>query len=451
MKAKRALALAALIVACAAAAFASGKADAASADAQGTSNPAMAGGPPPGSPPGPPPGQGGAIPSGTVDHGTYAAKADSDIDGGTFSSTGDAENALRVEGGVRVTLDNLVVRKTAGAAGAGDSSNFYGSNAGILVMDGSEAVIDDADVRTAADGANGIYSYGDGTSVTVNNASIKTSNRGSGGVMVAGGGSMTVNDSDIETQGGSSAALRTDRGGGTLTVDGGSYVSHGDGSPAVYSTAAVTVSNAALVSTTSEAIVVEGMNSVSLENCDVTGNMRKDNVENLQNVMIYQSMSGDAETGKSSFSMTGGTLVSNNGDMFYVTNTSCDIRLEGVGLTLSNDTLLRVVGNDARNGWGTAGQNGGQCEMTAVDQSLRGNVVVDGISSLALSLTEGTDFTGTVNAEGSDGTVSVHVDSSSTWTMTGDAYVTGLTGAVENIHAQGHTLYLNGKAVDNLG
>jgi hypothetical protein len=391
----------------------------------------------------------GGAPGGsqTVDHGTAVNAITADASGTTYASTGDRENAARVAGSVKVSLKNITVNKTAGEAGTGDTSNFYGSNAGLLALDGADVTIDGAKVTTTARGGNGIFSYGSGTKVTVNKATIRTTKDSSGGVMVTGGGTMYVNDSDIDTQGGSSAALRTDRGGGTLVVKGGSYVSHGNGSPAIYCTADITASDATLTATTSEAVVVEGKNSVTLKNCVVSGKMIKDNVENLQNVMIYQSMSGDAATGKSSFTMEGGSLTSNSGDMFYVTNTSCAVKLTGVALKLSNAYLLKVVGNDARNGWGVVGKNGGQCEFTAASQVLGGKIKVDSISTLSLSLATGTNFTGSINEEKEGGKVSLAIDSTSTWTLTADSYVTDFTGALDSVKTNGHTLYVSGKAV----
>ena len=100
------------------------------------------------------------------------------------------------------------------------------------------------------------------------------------------------------------------------------------------STAEITVSGAELTANNSEALVIEGKNSIILENCTVTGNMSDikgtSSDENVHNVMIYQSMSGDADVGTSVFSMTGGSLTSKNGDMFYITNTHCVMTLKGV-------------------------------------------------------------------------------------------------------------------------
>ena len=201
------------------------------------------------------------------------------------------------------------------------------------------------------------------------------------------------------TSGNSSAAIRSDRGGGTVNVNGGSYTSNGYNSPAVYSTAAITVQNAELTANNSEALVIEGKNSIALTNCTVSGNMSStkgsSSSENVHTVMIYQSMSGDADAGTSEFSMTGGSLTGKNGNLFYITNTHCILTLSGV--TLKN----------------------------------------------------GSTFTGTINiadnAEGgtavSDNAV-VTIGSGCTWTLTGDCTITSLTNN-GTINFNGHTITLD--------
>lgn len=61
-----------------------------------------------------------------------------------------------------------------------------------------------------------------------------------------------------------------------MVVDGGSYTSNGTGSPAVYSTADIAVNNADLTANGSEAVCIEGLNSLHLFDTDLTGNMSDD-------------------------------------------------------------------------------------------------------------------------------------------------------------------------------
>lgn len=402
-------------------------------------------GPGAGVPPGGAPGM--AQGNNSVDQGTTANTVTSSVAGLSYSSQGDTENALRVTGSTKVTLAGVTVTKSAGAAGSGDSSSFYGNNAAVLVTGGAQATFTSPRVTSATKGANGIFVYGTGTKATVANAVIRTTGDASGGVMVAGGGAASVTNADVDTQGGSSAAIRSDRGGGTLTVDGGTYTSHGNGSPAVYSTATITVKNATLSATGSEAVVVEGKNSVVIENSTVTGHMVKDDVESIHNVMIYQSMSGDAAVGHGSFTMVGGSLTSLAGDMFYVTNTTATLSLTNVKLTPSSSVLLKVVGNDARRGWGKVGSNGGELTFAATQQALAGTMVVDAISKLNLVLAQGSTFSGTINEADQQGTVAVTLDATSTWSLTGDAHVTSFQGNLDNVVTNGHALWVNGKKV----
>ena len=378
---------------------------------------------------------------------------DGTYSGTAYTSTGDDENALRVDGAT-VTLDGVTVDKSAGATSNAENGDFYGVNAALLATNGATVTIQNATVTSSAQNGNGVFSYGSGTTVNISDSTITTTADNSGGIQTTGGGTTNASSLTVETSGNSSAAIRSDRGGGTVNVDGGTYTSGGYNSPAVYSTAAITVKNAALTANHSEALVIEGKNSIVLENCAVTGSMSDtqgaSSDENVHAVMIYQSMSGDADVGTSTFSMTGGSLTGKNGDLFYVTNTHCVLTLSGV--TLRNEDadacLLRVVGNSASRGWGTAGANGAQVEFTADAQTLEGGIVVDTVSTLNLTLQNGSTFTGTVNiienAQGgtavSDNAV-VTIGSGCTWTLTGDCTLTSLTNN-GTINYNGHTITL---------
>ena len=371
----------------------------------------------------------------------------------TYTSTGDDENALRIDGAA-VTLEGITVDKSAGATSNTENGDFYGVNAALLAINGATVTITNATVTSSAQNGNGVFSYGSGTTVNISDSTITTTADNSGGIQTTGGGTTNAENLTVETSGNSSAAIRSDRGGGTVKVTGGVYTSGGYNSPAVYSTADITVKNAVLTANRSEALVIEGKNSIVLENCTVSGSMSDtqgaSSDENVHNVMIYQSMSGDADVGTSVFSMTGGSLTAKNGDMFYITNTHCILTLSGV--TLRNEdadgALLRVVGNSASHGWGSAGSNGAQAEFTANAQTLEGDIIVDSISTLELTLTGGSSLTGTVNiVENAQGgaavgsNAAVTIDSGCTWTLTGDCVISSLVNS-GTINFNGYTITL---------
>lgn len=396
-------------------------------------------------------GNGGPGQSSDASNGTAATTIDSDTtaDGETYSSTGDDENALRVDGAT-AELTNITVNKTEGSSSSADNGDFYGMNAGLLAQNGANVTIKNATVNTGVKNGNGIFGYGTGTTVNISDSTIRTTGDCSGGIQTTGGGTTNAANLDVETQGNSSAAIRSDWGGGTVDVKGGSYVTNGTGSPAVYSTADVSVSDATLIANNSEAVVVEGKNSVSLTDCNVTGNMTGtygDDSENIHNIMIYQSMSGDAEVGEANFTAEGGVITAKSGDMFYVTNTDCAISLKNVVFKLANEVFLRVEGNSSSRGWGKEGANGGDVVLDAADQEIDGQILVDDISTLKLNLTDGSSFTGAVNPDGAEGTVDVTLSKDSTWTLTGDSYVSSFTGSTDNVIANGYHLYVDGEQV----
>ncbi len=434
--------------------------DGANAPSSGNAGP---GGTPPGGNGGP-----GGAPGGSSADIEYSASveitsADSQT-GMTYVSTAADESALIISTADEVTVTDPTVTKTGDSDG-GDNCNFYGLNAAVLVKDGAEAAITGGSITSDADGANGVFCYGgnggqngatgDGTTLIIRDTVIRTTGDGSGGIMTTGGGVTYAYDLDVTTSGQSSAAIRTDRGGGTVIVDGGSYTSNGLGSPAIYSTADITVSNAVLTSNLSEGVCIEGLNSITLNNCDLTANNTKcnGNATFLDTIMIYQSMSGDADSGTSYFTMTGGSLTSKNGHVFHVTNTSAVITLQGVNIVNEDaDDILLSVCSD---GWSGGGN---KAAVKAVSQKLSGAIKVGSDSELTLELTNGSSFEGMIdgsitNAKGESvstetGSVKVTLDSSSTWTLTGDSYITEFDGDASCVISNGYTLYVNGTALN---
>ena len=360
----------------------------------------------------------------------------------TLNNSEDGGHAITADSG-SASYSNVLVTKTGDSDG--DEADFYGENAAVFATDGSTLDLNSIVVKTDGKHANGVFSYGEGTTVNISDSYIKTTGNCSGGLMTTGGGTMNANNLTIETSGNSSAAIRSDRGGGTVNVSGGYYTTSGKGSPVIYSTADITVSDATLASTTSEGVVIEGKNSVTLNNVSLTADNNAHNSDKsdvYKAVMIYQSMSGDAAQGKSSFAMNGGSLVNKNGDVFFVNNTATDITLNGATITNEGDGLfLRAQAA----GWGSEGSNGGLVNLTATNQKINGDMLVDSVSVLNLYLKSGSVFTGAINTDGAQGEVYVEIESGSTWTLTADSYISSLTCEAGSIDLNGHKLYVDGK------
>ena len=382
-----------------------------------------------------------------TDSGTYT---------GTYASTTADQNAVLINGSYAPTFTGITLTKSGSSSG-GDDCNFYGINSGLLAKSGATPVITGGTFTTSATGANGVFSYGggsgDGTKVTISNAAITTSGGNSGGIMTTGGGITKATSLTVTTSGASSAAIRTDRGGGTVTVSKGTYKATGAGSPAIYCTASIDVSDATLTAVDSEAVVIEGKNSVSLTDCVVNGDMEERSGQNYsyQGIFLYQSGSGDADSGTSSFAMSGGSLTlafkNESGykrSAFHITNTTAKVSLTSVDIEADDkDYLIQCDGNSA--GWGTAGSNGGTCAFTAASQDLSGDIMVDTISALALTLKNGSVWTGkstiatnSVNTSPTTAPFTLTVASGCKWVVTGDSSVSSLSYDGSVVDASGN-------------
>ncbi len=358
-------------------------------------------------------------------------------------NTADGEHAITADG-ESVSYESMAVKKTGNSSG--DEADFYGENAAIFATNKATMTLKNILVETNGEHANAVFSYGEGTSVNISDSVIKTTGNCSGGLMTTGGGKMAAKNLTIHTTGNSSAAIRSDRGGGTVNVTDGSYTTDGKGSPVIYSTADITVNNAKMESTASQGVVVEGKNSVTLNNVDLTASnttKNSDKSDYYQAVMIYQSMSGDADEGASSFKMDGGKLTNKNGDIFFVNNTTTTIDLTKA--TIVNKDEDGIFLRACAAGWGSEGSNGGQVTLNAEEQTIDGDIVVDKVSTLNLLMTEKSAFTGAINEDGAAGDVYVELKNGSTWKLTGDSYITSLTCDADSIDLNGHKLYVNGK------
>lgn len=411
--------------------------------------------PPQGTPPAGNPG--GSQPGGMTDSSAFNFTGAYTIDGTTETQTGQSYNATNADESAvyvlnagNLTLKNATI-SSSGNSSSSDASSFYGLNAGVLAASGGVIDLSGSTVTTTGDGANGVFASGEASQVTIANTTIHCTGQYAHAVMATQGGKLTVTNVDMTTAGGSSGAIATDRGSGTIDVSGGTILTSGSNAPGIYSTGVITVKDANITATGSEAAVIEGGNTIVLQNTQITSTFA-----DKWGVMIYQSMSGDAEGTQGSFSMDGGELsyTSSTGPLFYVNNATALITLKGVTLKAGSGILV----NAAAGNWGTSGSNGGTVVFTADGQSLAGEMTADSISAISLVLQNSSTWEGAINTAKTAKSISLTLDGSSSWNVTADSYLTtfsdeaGISGtAITNITGNGYTVYYDASANPSLG
>ena len=370
------------------------------------------------------------------------------INNETYTGSESDTNVVLVSGNIIVNMDGVTINKK-GDTNNSDNSSFYGINSGILVNDNANLNINNTNVNTSSKGANGLFSYN--SNIIVKDTIIKTSSDLSGGIMVAGNGNITASNLQINTKGNSSAAIRSDRGGGNILVTEGVYETNGQGSPAIYSTANIQVSDAKLVSNHSEGIIIEGKNSIKLNNVDLidTNDTLNGKSTTYKNIFIYQSMSGDAANGEATLTIKDSKITTNNGDTIYVTNTDANITLENNEF-INNDDMgyfIRVK----KDSWGIDGMNGGVVNLNLNNQTIEGNIYIDDISTLNINMSNSSYYEGTINSDNTGAKIELVLDKKSKIKLTGDSYITTINDAnraYTNIDFNGYKLYVEGTPIN---
>ena len=258
---------------------------------------------------------------------------------------------------------------------------------------------------------------------------------------------------NITTQGGSCAALATDRGEGTVIARNSTLETNGSGSPVIYSTGDISIENSTGTANGSQMVVIEGKNSATVTNSSLIASAKGNRGDtDVAGIMIYQSMSGDASEGTGTLTATNSSLeIASDSDyyksapMFFITNTDAVINLTNTKLTYGSGVLISAKGTDE---WGKSGSNGGNVTLNAEKQTLKGNIEADNISEVAINLASST-FEGTINGENTAKEVTLKIDSDSKVKLTGDSYVTSFDGDTSNIDFNGFTLYVNGVAINS--
>ncbi len=374
----------------------------------------------------------------------------------SYKTSESDKSIILVENGGNLTLDGGEVSKTGGDSSNTENSEFYGVNAGILVTENSTATIKNATIDTNAKGSNAVFSTGTDSKIYISDSTITTTGSSSSrGLDATYGGYIEADNVNITTQGGSCATLATDRGEGTVIAKNSKLETNGSGSPVIYSTGDISITNTEGTANGSQMVVIEGKNTATVTDSTLIASAQGNRGDTDQaGIMIYQSMSGDAGEGTGTFTAKNSSLSVQSSSkyyktapMFFITNTDAIINLNNCKLSYGSNVLISSKGTSE---WGKSGSNGGNVTLNAENQTLEGNIEIDNISTLTMNLSS-SFYSGTINADNTAKSIELKLDNDSSITLTGDSYVTSLDdsdSSYSNINFNGYKLYVNGVAIN---
>ena len=368
------------------------------------------------------------------DYSSYSATStNTNLSGKTLSSSKSDQSVVYITNS-GITIKDSTLQKTGGDSSNTENSEFYGVNAAVLVQ-GGEVKITDGTITTGAKGANAVCATNSGT-VSISGTTVTSTGSSSArGLHSTYGGKITATNVKVSSTGGSCATLATDRGEGTVSCTGCTLSTAGSGSPLIYSTGTITVSGTTGTANGAQCVVVEGKNTAIVQEssdlkCKGVGN--RGDVDH-SGIFLYQSMSGDADTGTATFTCKESKLeidstssVYDSAPMFFITNTAAAINLEDCEFSYGSGTFLSATTNSA--GWGNSGKNGGTVTLTLTNQEIEGDFIVDSGSSLTINMVN-SKIKGKINSDNASSNVAVTLDAASSITLTGNSYINFLINA----------------------
>jgi len=282
--------------------------------------------------------------------------------GETLESSSQYYNVVQVTNGT-LNLINCTFSKTGDGSG-GDNSSFYGNNSTIYAgaasstnyqsttaASGAKIVITNGVVTSSAQGANAVIAT-NGATVEIDGITIVNNNSVSRGLHATYGGIITASNVDITTNEATSSTIATDRGGGTVTVTGGTATANGSRSAVIYSTGTMSATDLVGTSAQGEIAVIEGDNNITMTNCTMTSGSSE------RGLLMMQSGSGDASGVNPVMTITGTSLTMTDTTAPLLEVATCvtaTCTLSGCTLTVPSGVIMYVM-DDSQ--WSTTGAVG---------------------------------------------------------------------------------------------
>ncbi|MFF4394331.1 hypothetical protein [Streptomyces sp. NPDC001480] len=350
--------------------------------------------------------------------GTYnQSRGTVSLTGRQYGTTAADINAVLVSGGT-LNLGDSTLTKSGDTTDL-DNSRIYGQNAAVLAEYGAAINLSDSEVVTDGKGAGGVFVTNDGSALSVTGGRVTTSGGHSNAADANLGATMSLRDVDLTTTGEQSAAAAATLAGARLTLTGGTATATGPSSPALASTGTLTASDTTIDSADDYAATVDGANTLTLDHVTATGA--------AGGIRAFDSADGTPR-GSATVTVRGGSLDAGGGDAFRVDGTNATLTVQDGAAITADGRLLTVL-------------NGGTATLTAVAETLTGDVLATGGGHASVALTGGTALSGSTTG------TALTLDAGSRWNVTADSALTtlsdpdGISGdTIANIIGNGHTV-----------
>ena len=340
----------------------------------------------------------------------------------------DNKSVIQVSNKAKYNATNLELTKESGKSTDFDSSTLYGLNSTFIAKEGSEIFLEDSKLSSSISYSSAFFATGLETTATLNNVELSTEKDNSSALNASSEAKIDISNSEIKTKGNNSDAIKTLDANSLININDSTIITEGQNSTLLYSKGKIEALNIKGTSNSYLAII-EDRNSLELTNANlITNGQDKTINEYLGAFLIYSQESASASNNYTSAKLDIiDSIIEINKDsswydktpLFYLTNTEANINITNTTLNYGSDILLKAVAN---NEYGDIGDNAASVTLTATDQELTGEIIVDSNSKVRLNLNNST-YEGKINVDNLSSNVDVTFDYDSRWELTGDSYI----------------------------
>lgn len=340
----------------------------------------------------------------------------------------DNKSVIQVSNKAKYNATNLELTKESGKSTDFDSSTLYGLNSTFIAKEGSEIFLEDSKLSSSISYSSAFFATGLETTATLNNVELSTDKDNSSALNASSEAKIDISNSEIKTKGNNSDAIKTLDANSLININDSTIITEGQNSTLLYSKGKIEALNIKGTSNSYLAII-EDRNSLELTNANlITNGQDKTINEYLGAFLIYSQESVSASNNYTSAKLDIiDSIIEINKDsswydktpLFYLTNTEANINITNTTLNYGSDILLKAVANSE---YGDIGDNAASVTLTATDQELTGEIIVDSNSKVRLNLNNST-YEGKINVDNLSANVDVTFDYDSRWELTGDSYI----------------------------
>jgi len=304
-------------------------------------------------------------------------------------------------GGASLSMRSVRMNKTAGTS-TDSNRESTGSNSAFLADGQSSAELLQCEANCHADKSFGIAAKDKGTKVSVIEGRTTVSKDQSIGIYAFDGALITVSDHVVQSHTRNSPALCTGIRGEieASQLTGGTK---GLASPLFSSRGKLVARECRMSAVSAPIAYIRDNGSIELKECELEQN-------GSCGFLIFDG----SESSKSRLTIEKCKLDVNDGPLFAVDGNSVEIIQSGNSISLSDDCLMSVKGGDVT--------------LSVSDDRLNGDIVLDSVASLSLTMGKGMTLTSAINRENNpDAHVEIRMDKGSTWHTTANSYIASIS------------------------